>query len=807
MIVCMIQIETKLSSHTPMIQQYLKIKSDYPDMLLFYRMGDFYEMFFEDARRGAALLDIVLTYRGESDGKKIPMAGVPYHAVDNYLAKLIKAGCSVAICEQIGDPNMTRGPIDRAVTRILTPGTITDDALLEARQANLLIALYIEKENFGVATLDLSTGRFTVLEGKKINLYQELLKLAPSELLVAESNPVSLPLIKASIKKRPDWEFELTTAQRLLMQQFKVKNLEGFGCASMKLALRAAGAILHYAEYTQRATLPHIQSIKVEQANDYLILDATTFKNLEITHSLLSDQKTSLISLLDQTKTAMGGRLLRDWLRYPLRDHGVIKIRQAAVKYLLNYYESIQELLKGIADLERILSRVALKSARPRDLLALKNSLKIFPALREIIQTIPFNELIKTCLDDLKVQPEWTQILEKAIADPAPLTLRDGGVIATGYDLELDELRSIESKASKFLIELEIKERRRTGIATLKVGFNKIHGYYIEVTRSQAENVPLEYLRRQTLKNAERFITQELKEFEEKILSSQNLALAREKFLYEQLLDQLIENLILLQKTAISLATLDVLSNLAERAESLKLFPPQFSAEPQIKIQEGRHLVIENMQETAFIPNDLFLNVDRTLLLITGPNMGGKSTYMRQTALIILLAHIGSFVPAKEAILGPIDRIFTRIGAADDIAHGRSTFMVEMSETASLLHYATPHSLVLIDEIGRGTSTFDGLSIAWAVAHHLAGTIKCFTLFATHYFEMTALPREIKTINNIHFSAIEDKDGKIIFLHQAKEGPASKSYGIHVAELAGIPPEVILLAREKLKQLEAISNP
>lgn len=781
-----------------MMQQYLRIKADYPDMLVFYRMGDFYEMFFDDAQRGAALLDITLTHRGESGGHRIPMAGVPYHAAEGYLAKLIKMGESVAICEQIGDPATSKGPVERQVVRILTPGTVTDEALLDEHQDNLLVAIHQEKQTFGLAILDLSSGRFSIVEVASLdNLTSELERLRPAEILLHEK--LELSFAKASVKSRAAWEFELSTAKRLLCQQFGVKDLQGFGCEQLTIALSAAGCLLQYVKHTQRAALPHIQAICAEQQTDSIILDAATRRNLEITQNLAGGNDNTLASVFDHTKTAMGSRLLRRWLHRPLRDQKQLQVRQQAIQLLLKHFEDLQTLLHGTPDVERILARVALRTARPRDLTALRSSLARLP---ELSQQLTHNTpLLQKLAQQLQPQDQLLDLLQRAVVENPPVVIRDGGVIAPGYDAELDELQGLNDVAAEFLIKLEQQEQQRTKINTLKVGFNKIHGYYIEISRGQAVNAPADYLRRQTLKNAERYITPELKAFEEKMLSSKERALAREKLLYEQLLDILNEHLAPLQIMAAALAKLDVLTNLAERAVSLRLTCPQLVDQAGIEIHAGRHSVVEIAQAAAFVPNDLHLTATQKMLMITGPNMGGKSTYMRQTALIVLLAYIGSFVPAQSAIIGPIDRIFTRIGAADDLASGRSTFMVEMTETANIIHNATEHSLVLIDEIGRGTSTFDGLSLAWAVAEYLARETKSFTLFATHYFELTKLAEQLPLCRNIHFTATEKNDS-IIFLHQAKAGAASQSYGLQVAQLAGIPKNIIQQARHKLQQLE-----
>lgn len=787
-----------LIQHTPMMQQFLRIKAEHPDMLLFYRMGDFYEMFFDDALRGAELLDITLTHRGESDGKKIPMAGVPYHAAENYLAKLIKLGESVAICEQIGDPATSKGPVERQVVRILTPGTVTDEALLDEHHENLLVAIAQLKTHYGLAILEISSGRFSVLEVQdNESLQSELERLNPAEILISEGSPIfNLP--KATIKMRAPWEFELTTARRLLCEQFHVQDLKGFGCEDMTLALRAAGCLMQYVKHTQRAALPHIHSIKPEQRDESIILDASTRRNLEITKNLSGGSENTLATIVDKTNTAMGSRLLHRWLHRPLRDQHHLSVRQEAIKALKTNYDEVQSVLQGIADVERILARVALQSARPRDLVALRNSLACLPKLQPLLTLDVL--LIKKLQQQLQPQNDLLDLLQRAIIENPPVVIRDGGVIATAYDKQLDKLRGVSDEAAQFLLDLEKREQKRTGISTLKVGYNRVHGYYIEISRAQSSKAPADYLRRQTLKNAERFITPELKTFEDAALSSKEKALALEKLLYAQLLEILNSHLLPLQTMAQALAKLDVLTNLAERSQSLHWVCPKLTSQAGIHIIAGRHPVVEAIQAASFVPNDLQLDPQQKMLMVTGPNMGGKSTYMRQTALIVLLAYIGSFVPASSASIGPIDRIFTRIGASDDLAGGRSTFMVEMTETANIIHNATKHSLVLIDEIGRGTSTVDGLSLAWAIAEHLANHNQCFTLFATHFFELTALAEQLSLCRNIHFSASEEGD-HIVFLHRVEQGPASQSYGLQVAQLAGIPKAVIGQARQKLTTL------
>ncbi|HEY0634815.1 MAG TPA: DNA mismatch repair protein MutS [Gammaproteobacteria bacterium] len=787
-------------AHTPMMQQYLRIKAQHPDMLLFYRMGDFYELFYDDARRAAQLLDITLTTRGASAGEPIAMAGVPYHAVEGYLARLIRMGESVAICEQIGDPATSKGPVERKVVRIVTPGTVTDEALLEERRDNLICAVSRKGTQSGIATLDLASGRFTVseLEGDEA-LRAELERLRPAELLIDEEQPLQRD--GSSIKRLPPWRFDNDTAQRLLTAQFGTRDLAGFGCEAMQLAIGAAGALLHYVQETQRTALPHLRGLAVENRDEAIQLDGASRRNLELELNLAGNHSNTLAGVMDRTATPMGSRLLRRWLNRPLRDREVLRLRQNAIAALLEdeRFVALQEELRGVGDVERILARIALRSARPRDLTQLREALRRLPELHRLLA--PFDApLLSSLLESLSEHPQTLGLLERAIIDHPPVLIRDGGVIALGYDAELDELRGLKENAGNYLLELEARERARTGIGNLKVSYNRVHGYYIEVTRFHSEKVPNDYQRRQTLKGAERYITPELKSFEEKALSAAERALAREKGLYEALLDTLSDKLLALQQSAAALAELDVLANLAERADALDLCAPQLSDEPGIDIRAGRHIVVEQVLDARFTPNDIRFDDSRRMLIITGPNMGGKSTFMRQTALIVLLAHIGSYVPAQQALIGPVDRIFTRIGASDDLATGRSTFMVEMTETANILHNATANSLVLMDEIGRGTSTFDGLSLAWACARHLSA-IGAFTLFATHYFELTTLPEQLDSVANVHLDAIEHGDS-IVFMHTVREGPASQSYGLQVAQLAGVPRSVISEAREKLRELE-----
>ncbi|MEN9460829.1 MAG: mismatch repair protein MutS [Pseudomonadota bacterium] len=792
---------TDFSEHTPMMQQYLSIKLEYPEMLLFYRMGDFYELFFEDAQRAARLLDITLTARGKTAGQNIPMAGVPFHALENYLVKLVRQGESAVICEQVGDPAASKGLVERKVTRIITPGTLTDEALLEERQDNLLAAIYQVEHTFGLASLDLSSGRFNVTEMPSLSLlHSELARLRPAEILISESSLFTLP--SERLRKQPDWYFSLSTAQRLLNQQFGTQDLAGFGCEHLKVALRAAGCLLQYASDTQRTQLPHIQGLRWERREDSLLLDAATRRNLELDNGLTGKREHTLINVLDQCATPMGSRLLRRWLHRPLRDTDVLKARHHSIGVLLEQqgFDALYKSLRGVGDIERILARVALKTARPRDLSQLRTALSLLPDLHEFLLPIASPRLQELSAA-IQGFPEVHALLAAAILENPPMLVRDGGVIAAGYDADLDELRNLSEHAGQYLTDLETQERARTGFANLKVGFNRVHGYYIELSRIHTENIPVNYTRRQTLKDVERYITPELKQFEDKVLSARERALAREKYLYERLLEKLHPPLPKLQACAAALAELDVLQNFAERANSLHYYPPEFSPKEGIEIVGGRHPVVEAVQETPFMPNDVTLDKQQRMLIITGPNMGGKSVLMRQTALIVLMAHIGSFVPADRAVIGAIDGIFTRIGANDDLAGGRSTFMVEMTETANILHNATRNSLVLMDEIGRGTSTFDGLSLAWACAEHLARHIGAYTLFATHYFELTRLPELCKGIENIHLDAVEQGD-KLIFMHAVKSGAANKSYGLQVALLAGVPRNVVAQARLRLKQLE-----
>ena len=793
------------SIHTPMMRQYLSIKADYPDMLLLYRMGDFYELFYDDAKRAAKLLDITLTARGKSGGNAIPMAGVPYHAIEGYLAKLVRKGESVAICEQIGDPATSKGPVERQVARIVTPGTLTDEALLAENRDNLVASIFATADGVGVAWLDLAGGRFRLTEAPDMqSAIGEIERLRPAELIVDEDHLEEESFSDhIRVTRRPPWHFELDSATRLLCGQFGTRDLNGFGCEGFPRGIAAAGALLQYVTDTQKAALPHLQSIRAERREDALIMDGPTRRNLELEESLSGHHQHTLAGVMDKCQSPMGSRLLRRWLQRPLRDPDVLRARYQAIEAVLlsGTGDALQSRIDGVGDVERILTRVALRSARPRDLRQLAEALSRLPDLRQQIAAIE-SPMLHSLHEQISEHRQQHELLSKAIIDNPPMLVRDGGVIADGYDEELDNLRAIATNANQYLLDLEAREKERTGIATLKLGYNRVHGYYIEISKGQADKAPVEYVRRQTLKAAERYITPELKEFEDKVLGARERSLTREKYLYEDLLDRLLVDLGLLQDSAAGLAELDVLTCFAERASSLNLAKPEIAYEPCIEIEGGRHLVVEQVIETPFIANDTDFNARQRLLVITGPNMGGKSTYMRQTALIAILAHIGSFVPATKLRIGLLDRIFTRIGASDDLAGGRSTFMVEMTETATILNNATEHSLVLMDEIGRGTSTFDGLSLAWAAAHYMGETARAFTLFATHYFELTALAQDISNCINVHLDATEH-NGELVFLHAVKPGPANQSYGLQVAALAGVPKGVITRAKSYLKKLES----
>ncbi len=808
--------ENDLATHTPMMQQYLQLKAQHPKALLFYRMGDFYELFFDDAHRVVSLLGISLTHRGKSGGHPIPMAGVPFHAAERYLAQLVKKGETVVICEQVGEVT-GKGPVERKVVRTITPGTLTDDALLSARQSVLLAALAIQPARqggtIGLAALELSSGRFTVQE-LPLNTATALLELArlnPAELLVSEQADLDWLADNRlyPLTARPSMDFDPVNAVSVLCRQFGVSTLAGYGVEGMTAGLSAAAALLHYARETQQSALPHLQTIQLERAQDFITLDAVTRRNLELVQPLF-EQGTSLLSLVDDCQTCMGSRLLARHLMQPLRDREVLQSRLDALDGLIaaNRVDSVRDALSGIGDIERVIGRIALGSARPRDLVMLRETCAQLP---QVIHALPstspasstFPEPVLAEFSTTLENPQFTELshyLQRAIGDAPPVMLREGGVIANGFDAELDDLRTLRDQAGQRVLDMEQRERETTGIASLKIAYNRVSGYYIELTRAQAEQAPAHFIRRQTLKNAERFITPELKQFEDRVLSSESRALQREKMLYEQILAVLQQQLSTLQTLSDALARLDVVANWAHQAQLRHWNRPDFRDQPFIRIERGRHPVVEALAKSAFTPNSVELSPEQQLLLITGPNMGGKSTYMRQTALIVLLAYCGSYVPADRALLGPIDRIFTRIGSADDLSSGKSTFMVEMTETAQILHAATPQSLVLMDEIGRGTSTYDGLSLAWACVMDLSRRIGCLTLFATHYFELTELG-ELSGIQNVHVSA-QEIDGELILLHQVKTGPASKSYGLQVAKLAGIPLPVIREAQSRLKQLE-----
>jgi len=791
-----------LETHTPMMQQYLRIKAQHPDILVLYRMGDFYELFYDDAERAAKLLDITLTTRGASAGAPVKMAGVPVHAVEQYLAKLVRLGESVAICEQIGDPAMAKGPVERKVTRIVTPGTLTDSALLDEKSDNVLLALARDRSGVGLAWLTLASGELRLAEIAPQALDNELRRIAPAEILVADAGPVLENSDEATLTRLADWHFDVARGTKKLLETLGATSLAGYGCEDLSLALGACGALLEYARSTQGQALAHITAVRAERAGDYLRLDAATRRNLELTETLRGEQAPTLFSLLDRCATGMGSRLLKHWLHHPLRDRALLAARHDAVERLSPGVDRVQAALRGFADIERITARVALKSARPRDLSALRDSLALLDALRA---ALPATEdgLLAALARDLACPADCQALLVRALRPEPAALLRDGGVIADGYDPQLDELRALQTNAGTFLVELESRERARSGIPNLKVAYNQVHGYYIEVGRANAERVPEDYRRRQTLKNAERYITPELKAFEDKALSANERALALERRLYEALLDELSPQVPILQRIARALAQSDVLAAFATVALAGNYCRPEFCDDVCIEIEAGRHPVVEAGLE-SFIANDARLSPARRLLLVTGPNMGGKSTYMRQIALIVLMVHVGAFVPARSARIGPVDQIFTRIGAADDLAGGRSTFMVEMTESANILHNATESSLVLMDEVGRGTSTFDGLALAWAITRHLIEKNRALTLFATHYFELTQLALEYREVANVHLDAVEHKDS-IVFLHAVEEGPASQSYGLQVAALAGVPRGVLREARRTLERLEQAS--
>ncbi|MBB6064127.1 DNA mismatch repair protein MutS [Pseudoxanthomonas broegbernensis] len=810
-----------MESHTPLMRQFFTAKSEYPDLLLFFRMGDFYELFYDDARKAARLLDITLTQRGSSGGAPIPMAGVPVHAYEGYLARLVALGESVAICEQIGDPAASKGLVERKVVRVVTPGTVTDEALLDERRDTLLMAVARGKGGYGLAWADLAGGRFMVNEVDGEDALQaELARLEPAELLLPDEDGWPVLGFSGASRRRAPWLFDPDSGRRQLLRFFgaasgsgqALHDLSGFGIEDKPLAVAAAGALLGYVEETQKQRLPHLTSIAVETAGDAIAMNAATRRHLELDTRVDGQTRHTLLGVLDTTVTPMGGRLLRRWLHRPLRDRRVLGERHHAVSTLIEHGgdADLRESFRSLGDVERILTRVALRSARPRDLSTLRDGLALLPALRALLEPLDSPRLAALAAE-LGEHGETAHLLADAVAPQPPLKLADGGVIADGHDAELDELRRLSTHADQFLVDLETRERETTGIPTLKVGYNRVHGYYIEISKAQASRAPVHYTRRQTLTGAERYITEELKSFEDKVLSARERALAREKSLYEGLLDALNAALEPLKRCAAALSELDVLAAFAERAQALDWARPELSQAPCLCIERGRHPVVEAVRDEPFEPNDLDLHGDREggarrMLVITGPNMGGKSTYMRQNALIVLLAHIGSFVPAARAVIGPIDRILTRIGAGDDLARGQSTFMVEMAETSYILHHATEQSLVLMDEIGRGTSTYDGLALADAVARHLATVNRCWTLFATHYFELTALATPGSGIANVHLDAVEHRDRSgaetLVFMHAVKEGAADRSFGLQVAALAGLPRTTLQQARRRLSELE-----
>ena len=796
-------------SHTPLMKQFFAAKAEYPDLLLFFRMGDFYELFYDDARKAARLLDITLTQRGSSAGAPIPMAGVPVHAYEGYLARLVALGESVAICEQIGDPALAKGLVERKVVRIVTPGTVTDEALLNERRDTLLMAVSRGKVGFGLAWADLAGGRFLVNEVENADaLEAELSRLEPAELLVPDEEGLPAFLqTRTGMRRRAPWLFDADSGRRQLLKFFGLHDLTGFGIDDRPLATAAAGALLGYVEETQKQRLPHLTAIAMESSGDAIAMNAATRRHLELDTRVDGDTRHTLLGVLDSTISPMGGRLLRRWLHRPLRDQHVLRQRHQAVATLIESRadDSLREHFRALGDVERILTRVALRSARPRDLSTLRDGLAMLPAIRDAVASLDSPRLA-TLSAELGEHGDTASVLANAVAEQPPMKLSDGGVIASGHDAELDELRRLSTHADQFLIDLETRERESSGINSLKVGYNRVHGYYIEISKALAERAPVHYTRRQTLTNAERYITEELKSFEDKVLSARERSLSREKLLYEALLDALGERLEPLKRCASALSELDVLAGFSERAQALDWSQPELVAENGLRIERGRHPVVEAVREEPFEPNDLVLDDERRMLVITGPNMGGKSTYMRQNALIVLLAHIGSFVPASRAVIGPMDRILTRIGAGDDLARGQSTFMVEMAETSYILHHATPQSLVLMDEIGRGTSTYDGLALADAVARHLAATNRCHTLFATHYFELTALAVPGSGIANVHLDAVEHHDKErgdtLVFMHSVKDGPADRSFGLQVAALAGLPKTTVQQARRRLAELE-----
>ena len=815
------QSTEKSPKHTPMIAQYLSIKAEFPDTLLFYRMGDFYELFFDDAIKAAQLLGITLTSRGSSQGEPIKMAGVPYHAAEQYLAKLLQLGESVAICEQIGDPATSKGPVERKVTRILTPGTVTDAALLAEKSDAYLLCIHTNHlhkaahtTTVGLAWLNMANGELFATEIAQRDLLTWIEQIRPAEIIVSDK---LLPQLQTHIKTSdvgsnyifspvPNKYCQIELGTSALLKQLSAPHLANLDAEHLSIALAALGGLLHYAQHTQGQALRHVKELHIVRSEQFLTLDAATRRNLEISENLRSANHSdaTLFGLLDHCASSMGSRLLKRWLHHPLRDQSTVMTRQKAISALLEsrLFSQLRPYLSSMSDIERITARIALLSVRPKELAALRDGLMQTHQIAQQLTTVD-DSLLQILHNALDTPSALIELLQRALLEEPATFVREGGVFALGFDAELDELRAIQNNSGQFLLELEARERARTGVTGLKVEYNRVHGYYIELTHAQAASLselPADYQRRQTLKGAERYITPELKAFEDKALSAKERALAREKYLYDAFLNQLQTYVTDLQRIAAALAQIDVLNNLAERARSLNWQAPHFVATPCIHIQQGRHPVVEQ-QVTPFIANDCHLSHEERLWVITGPNMGGKSTFMRQVALISLLAYVGSFVPAQSATLGPIDRIFTRIGASDDLAGGRSTFMVEMTEAAQILQHATPNSLVLMDEIGRGTSTFDGLALALAIAQSLIRQQQSLTLFATHYFELTELANQMTQVKNMHLSAIEERES-IVFLHQVQPGAASKSYGLQVAQLAGVPRGVVNAARKYLHELE-----
>ena len=798
--------------HTPVMQQYLQLKAQHPNVLLFYRMGDFYELFYEDAEEAAARLDITLTARGRSAGRPIPMAGVPFHAVEGYLAKLVEQGRSVAICEQVGDPSTAKGPVERRVERIVTPGTLAEDALLPPDRDSVLAGVAPAVSAWAVAWLNLTSGEFAVAMAADLEeLSATLARLGAAEVLAPEGASIAL---EAPWQHRDPLEFDAELGQRHLADHFGTADLAAFGFgdighdgdgsagAAQAAQIGAASAVLRYAQAARCQDLSFVDRLTPAAAADVVLIDPHTRRNLEIDERLGGGSAGTLFAVMNRTATPMGARKLRAWLHAPVRRRATVASRLAGAEAIRAAGDATRlgEDLAEIGDLERITSRIALGNASPRDLAKLRAGLDALPELREKVAALGEADLAARFERLPAFDGERAELRQALVATP-PATIRDGGVFAPGYDAELDRLHGLTENAAEWLRALEARERARTGVANLKVGYNRVHGYFIELAKSAASAAPPDYVRRQTLKGAERYITPELKRFEDESLTAQAQALKRERQLYETLLGKLQAALPGLRDAARQVARLDVLACYAIVAERDGLTAPTLTDEPGLQVAAGRHPVVEATADAPFVPNDLTLDDSRRLLVITGPNMGGKSTYMRQAALIVLLAYAGSFVPAAEARIGPVDRIFTRIGAADDLAGGRSTFMVEMSETAHILHNASSESLVLLDEIGRGTSTYDGLALAWATADHIARHIRALTLFATHYFELTSLADEVEGVANVHLDAVEHR-GEVVFLHSVREGPARQSYGIEVARLAGVPQTVLTAARERLMALE-----